>query len=744
MRRWFKNLSIRNKLIAVILTGTLLSLTFGFAFVLFNDVRTLQREMIDDGVAIARITGESSVSDLAFHDEDEAQRTLAKLAAVPTIEAAYLFDPSGHLFATFHRGKHPPAAPLPAAHPIREFRDHALYVSEPVVYNGETYGTIYVRLSTRALDDKVRTHILTLLAILGALAALSVAFAFRFEKLVSAPILELAATARRISEQHDYSIRVKKNSDDEIGLLSEGFNDMLSQIERRQRERDEADQRTREKSQFLANMSHELRTPLNAIIGFSEILGTRVADRLNEKERRFVENIHSSGQHLLGIVNDILDLSKIEAGKMEINPEEMVVETAIDGVGTLMKGLSGRRNVTIQVQVPEALPRIVADPVKVKQILYNLLSNAVKFSPEGSSVYVRGTRLTAERSPLGEESVELSVIDHGIGIDPKDQQRIFDEFQQVESNLARHFEGTGLGLAIVRRYVEMHAGHLRVDSALGRGSTFTVLLPVEFRGSAVPLPRRQPVEMSSSGSPRVLVIEDEEPAYQTIARQLERAGFTPSHARNGEDGLLLARAIRPVAITLDLVLPGVDGWEVLKTLKNDPGTQPIPVIIVSVIDNRELGLAFGADDYLTKPIDGDRLVSALRKHVKRGMKNVLVIDDDREMHALLDARLRPEGYRLTHAYVGADGVDRAANEEPSLIILDLMMENMAGLELATRLRSDPRTARLPILALTAADVTARERERLQEKITALMARTDLDGSRLTAVVQQLVERQLEA
>jgi signal transduction histidine kinase/DNA-binding response OmpR family regulator len=725
-----RKLSIRNKLIAIVLLATILPLVFGFAVVVINERSTLRRDMLDDAVAIARVTAENAVPDIAFGDREAAVTTLSKLESVPSVQRAFLFDKEGNLFATWTRSGR--ATTPPTSPSARLWSGRNLEVSEPVSYNGERYGTISLDLTTAGLQAKLRGHLVTLLILTAIVVAAAFVLGVRLEKIVSQPILDLAALARDVSERHDYSVRVRTAGEDEIGVLADGFNEMLTQIERRSRERDEADQRTREKSQFLANMSHELRTPLNAIIGFSEILHTRLEGRAAERELKFLDNINSSGQHLLGIVNDILDLSKIEAGRMEMAPERFPIALAVDGVCTLMRGVSTQRRVQLEVDLEPDLPEIEADPVKVKQILYNLVSNAVRFSPEGSTVTIRAELRKDGEPPLYEESIRLSVIDRGIGIDPKDHARIFMEFQQVDSRISRQFGGTGLGLTLVKKFVDLHGGLVELTSALGAGSTFAVTLPMRFHGKGMTRPR--PIADRGKKHRRVLVIEDEIDAFRSIEESLRVAGFEPVNARSGEEGIALARELQPAAITLDLMLPGIDGIEVLKRLKADPKTRSIPVIIVSMTNNRELAVAFGASDYFVKPVDYDQLLGSLRRHVRGGNPRLLVVDDDRELHDMLDGRLRQHGYSLVHAYGASEGFVRASTEEPSLVILDLMMQEMNGFDLATQLKSDPRTSSLPILVVTEHELTGGDRERLIGKINGLVDRGDV-----VSAIRNLVE-----
>ncbi len=500
----------------------------------------------------------------------------------------------------------------------------------------------------------------------------------------------------------------------------------------------------RMKSQFLANMSHELRTPLNSIIGFSEILLERLVGEIPTKYVKFLHNIHSSGQHLLGIINDILDLSKVEAGKMDVHPEAFRVGSAIDGVLNVMHGMASKRRISFAVDAPDTIPTVETDPAKFKQILYNLLSNAVKFSPEHSTVLVSARHLPAAESPIGVEALAIAIADKGIGIAAADQEVIFHEFRQADGTATRAFGGTGLGLSLVKKFVELQGGIVSLDSEVGKGSTFTVTLPLRSRGAVRGAAAPQQAFEKLPGDNRILVVEDDLVAYQSISRSLTDAGYFPIRARHGEEALALAKSLKPSAVTLDLALPGLSGWDVLKRLKADPVTKLIPVVIISMMDNRELGITLGADDYFVKPVDREQLVARLNAIApprSPRTARLLLVDDDPAIHEFLESELGQLGYSVEHAMSGAEGLDRAIRARPDALVLDLMMPDVTGFEVAAALKARADTAHVPIIVLTAKDLSEDERSRLQGKIAAMVQKGQAAPSRLVEAIRDLESRQ---
>jgi signal transduction histidine kinase/DNA-binding response OmpR family regulator len=505
-----------------------------------------------------------------------------------------------------------------------------------------------------------------------------------------------------------------------------------------------SEEANRLKSQFLANMSHELRTPLNSIIGFSELLVDRLGNSLEPRHTKFLHNILNSGRHLLQLINDILDLSKIEAGRMELSFERVVLRDLVAGVQTVVAGLANKGQIRLAADLAPDLPVLVADAPKLKQILYNLLSNAIKFSPPDTEVRLSVRRLEGTSG----SQVEILVRDQGIGIRPEDQALIFEEFRQVDGGATRTYGGTGLGLALVRRFAEMQGGEVTVQSELGKGSTFRVVLPVDASRAVVtrgagPV-AGELVDSSPSGErPVILVVEDDPEFFRALAFDLESEGYAPLRARHGEEALELARRLQPTAITLDLVLPGLDGWEVLKALKADPETAAIPVIVVSMIENHELGFALGADDYMVKPLNRGNFLGRLRElaaHGPREGATVLLIDDDAQVHDLVGTQLRRAGYQLESAFGGRDGLARAEQAHPAVIVLDLMMPEMSGFEVAAELRARPATADIPIIILTAKDLSPEDRRQLSGKISALLAKDPAQRRQLLDTIRRLDRR----
>lgn len=489
------------------------------------------------------------------------------------------------------------------------------------------------------------------------------------------------------------------------------------------------------KSEFLSNMSHELRTPLNAIIGFSDLMTREPVDAAapdrTSVPSEWVEHINASGRHLLELINDILDLAKVEAGRIDLHCEALDLKPVVGAAVAALRPLMVRKGLELVQDIGPVA--VSADRVRLRQILDNLLSNAIKFTADGGRIDV-----TARR--VGDE-VQFSVSDTGVGIAPEDHERVFEEFQQVGDRGSRA-SGTGLGLALTRRLVLAHGGAITVESELGKGSRFTVTLPAaESPTQPDPAASRTPdaeVENAAAGS--VLVIEDDVAAVRLLRTYLEHAGYAVRVAGNGPTGLADATSDPPDAIVLDVILPGIDGWEVLRRIKLDPRTWSVPVVMVTVVAEQEVGLALGAVDYLVKPIDPAVLVDILGRHIGLGAAaapvTALAIDDDASSLRVIAACLEQQGVEVLTASGGEEGLALARSRSVDVILCDLLMPDVDGYAVVAELQRDPATRGIPILVVTAQDLTATDKARLNGNILGIVQK----GNTLEAGISRWLAR----
>jgi signal transduction histidine kinase/CheY-like chemotaxis protein len=647
-----QNLSIKRKLILITMLTSSLALLLSSASFLIYDLISFRQLLTQDLKTQAQIIGYNSAVAMAFRDEAAATATLSALTAKDDILGAVLYTSDGKPFAHFYRGDKPQDSELPSEIPNSHYRFHKghLEVFQDVNLNGDHLGTLILISDMRQWTLRARRYALIFLVVVLAAASFALLVSSKLQRMISQPILELEQTIRMVSANKNYALRATNFYGDEVGQLIDGFNTMLSEIQHRdnalqsanselqartgeleeeitQRKQVQeellsakhaAEEASRAKSAFLANMSHELRTPLNAIIGYSEMLGEEARDAGNLATVKDLEKIQTAGKHLLALINDVLDLSKIEAGKMGLHLESFEITPMVNQIVTTLEPAAVKNGNKINVTMPRNLGVMKADITKVRQILINLLSNACKFTENGTiSVSVERQRLE------GEQWIRFSVTDTGIGITKEQQKKLFQEFAQADTSISRKYGGTGLGLAITYRFARLMKGNITVASEPGRGSTFVVELPAEVKAEnpAEPTvaenitdPADDPSKGTAAEADSVVVIDDDPAVRDLMSRFLSKNGFEVFAAETGDQGVQIAKQARPLVITLDVNLPGSDGWETLKKLKTDPELANTPVIMVTIMDVESKALGLGASNYLTKPVNRERLVEMIQNH----------------------------------------------------------------------------------------------------------------------------------
>jgi len=534
--------------------------------------------------------------------------------------------------------------------------------------------------------------------------------------------------------------------------LVEDLNNSKYELEKKALELEEMNikiqEATRLKSQFLANMSHELRTPLNSIIGFTGIILQGIVGELNDEQNKQLNMVYESAKHLLGLINDILDLSKIEAGKIEIIPAQFDVKELIGTVEKMISPMIEEKGLILEVAISEDIPATICnDKNRIKQVLINLLSNATKFTETGqismavrSSMLVPGSSLEYfKKEELS--SIVFSVTDTGIGIKPEHLPNVFDEFKQIEGPLKEKPTGTGLGLAISKNIVEMMGGRICAESEYGKGSRFQFTIPIKEIAEA----KRPPVISPEALDPNkklVLTIDDEVEAQEIVKTYLKTEGYEVIQAYNAMEAMELAKKYHPFAITLDIVMPGKDGWDILHELKKDPKTKSIPVICISILDNREMGISLGAIEYMVKPINKDQLMEELQRLEEQfRIYDILIVDDEPQAIELLAQYLTAEKrYIVRKAYGGKDGLSRVKEGRPDLIILDLMMPEVDGFEVIRNLKKSEETKDIPIIIVSAKKLTQEEIEYLNNNIEKIIRKGDFSKEELLEDIKRFLEK----
>jgi signal transduction histidine kinase/CheY-like chemotaxis protein len=721
----------------------------------------------------AQILASNTMSALVFDDPDSAAKSLAALKADPHILSAVIYDARGQAFANYSRdasGAVPSLPQVPSGQAEGHWiRNNEIELVRIMFLDGRPSGVIYIRSDVDAIIERLELYvgIASVVLLISLLAALVVSAFFR--KSVAEPIIRLAEVAREVSQNRSYSLRAPRIQGlGEVSVLIDSFNQMMAQIEKGKaslekahdelelrveertaelvaaqkeveaysksilRAKEDVERASRFKDQFLSTMSHELRTPLNAVLGFSELLADARYGPLTEKQARYVNHIHSSGQHLLRLINDILDLSKIEAGRLQLSIEEVAVNASFAEVCESLHPLVEKNSHLLIQSAPPGLT-IRADATRFRQMLMNLLGNAIKFTPKGGKIELVATHVS--------DMVRIEVRDSGPGIPPEEKKRIFEAFHRMKQN-EKASEGTGLGLAITRKLVELHGGQLDVESQVGAGSCFFFTLPGACCAGKVDENHNASREGAPNSLAKILVVEDDASAAYLLESQLSSAGYRVAVCKDPQRAVEMAVEVQPDVITLDVVMLPLNGWDVLSKLKSDPRTANIRVVMVTVMDQRNTGLLLGADEYIVKPVDKSVLLGAVERCLNHGnsaassSRSILVVEDDSPTREFIVELLSNHGYAVTSAADGVHARVRVKTHQPHLVILDLNLPEVSGFGLIAEWRKSADTAALPIIVLTNKDLTNDEREYLRTNTEALLSKHDPWRKELLRQVRQ--------
>ncbi len=724
----FRELSIKRRVTLLLAAVAGIALLGSFLAFLAYERLTLRESQVRSLRTQALVLSQVIGVDLTFGTPLSGSRSLQHLSNNPRILAARIYDDEGRPFGDYLLQGH--ELPLPE-HPQGEsalFSRNHLDVFQRIHVDGEFKGTLFIRSDLKEIDA-IFIGSVQMMAMVGAvLMGLVFLASFLLQKQISEPILAVSRTARRISEERDYTLRIEPTQGGEIATLAAAFNDMLNQIQQRDAQlldyqdhleeqvaqrseellrantqlllaKEKAEEASKAKSSFLANMSHELRTPLNAILLYSELLTDEARERGIPDMVSDLDRIQGAGKHLLSLIDEILDLSKIEAGRMTVFMEDIELSQLLQDIKDTVTPLVAKNHNRFEVTSHPSLSFIRSDMKILRQSLMNLLNNASKFTDHGM-IHLRALP-DADSGYL-----RFEVEDTGIGMTADQQQRIFQEFTQADESTTRRFGGTGLGLTLCRRFAEMLGGTISVESEVGKGSTFTLRIP---KVSLAPKAAGEAAALSALGvKTKVLIIDDDPSMRDALSRMLTKEGYWVAMAAGGKEGLEMARSIRPAVITLDVAMPGMNGWQVLSALKEDPELRDIPVVLITMMEGRAQGFALGAMAYLQKPITREDLMQVLSRFESREDCPLLVVEDDPDTLAGLNRVLEAEGWRTRLAADGLQALQVLKETRPCALILDLMLPGMDGFQLLAEMQAHPEWTRIPVLVLTAKELTQQD------------------------------------
>jgi signal transduction histidine kinase/DNA-binding response OmpR family regulator len=782
--QWFRDMPIKRKLSLVVVLTSSGALLLACLALITSEMITFRREMARNLIVLASGIAYNSSAALDFNDPAAVTETLSALRVEDHVMGGCLYTEDDVIFAQYVRKGTQVTFPNKPGADGYQFEKDRLVLFRPVMQNDRRLGTIYVQADLEAVDDRLRVYAGVVAAVLVAAFLVSLVFSAILHRFIARPILEMAATTKAISEKKDYSVRAEFRSQDELGLLTDGFNQMLTSIQERETALSQTNEalkqeigerirtqeeltrlnetleqrvaeRTREaveanraKSEFLANMSHELRTPLNSVIGFANILLKNKGRNLQSDDLTFLDRIVANGKHLLSLINQILDLSKIEARKVELELAPVPLDAMVREVVAQLEGQVRGRDVRLLVELPPAVAPFETDAAKLKQVLINLVGNAIKFTEKGRVT----VRVVAD--PATGRPTRIDVADTGIGIPTERLGQIFEAFQQADPSTARKFGGTGLGLTISQALCQLLGYRIEVASEVNKGSTFRIILvrPSEPlpAGTGSDARAARPLKPSTTWHGRsleewsglrtrvVLVIDDEPDARLLLTHFIEECGYRVITAGSGEEGLRMAREVQPDLITLDLLMPRMDGWQVLSAIKTDPQIAHIPVVVISVVAREKKGTVFGAVEVLQKPVTREELLPVLKRTLGHKTGKVLVVDDADDDRHLLVNYLAEEEVEIETAVNGQDGLDKIERFPPDLIILDLIMPVMDGVGFLSHIRRDARYRHVPVIVCTVKELNANEKLRLSQQAQAVLQKTEDMEKELRQVLRQLL------
>jgi signal transduction histidine kinase/CheY-like chemotaxis protein len=692
---------------------------------------------------------------ILFGDQSAARESLASVRGISDIVWARAYDAHGDLLSQFPaRDSALPGGAAPAWVALSPAR-RGLVTSEtelrqPIMIDGERVGELRLGVRFRTLGSILQETALSAFVMFAVCLIFALFVASVLGRMVLRPIERLSTAMVEVGDSGDFSVSLPRDEDPDFNVIVDSFNAMLDEINARNAElsataqdlrhaRDEAEEANRAKSQFLANMSHELRTPLNAIIGYTEVLQEELATAGMERSLEDVQWIYSSARQLLGLINGILDLSKIEAGRMDVDIHAFDVNKLLQEVSAMLEPLAGQKGNRLHLQIDPTIGVAHTDSTKLRQCLLNLGSNACKFTDNGHVVIVARTE---------GQMLVFEVSDTGIGMSPDELDRLFQPFVQADASTTRRYGGTGLGLAITWRFAEMLGGGVDVMSAPCEGATFTLRIRADGRPDHVvpddaPADEEdEPVAMRdrATGRPLALIVEDEPSSVQLLMRLVEQAGYDAVVAGDGEKGLDRARLHRPDLILLDIGLPGMNGWQVLDVLEGDDRLQSIPTVVVSVDDDRRRSLGSGACDHLVKPINRRELVDILGLYAGRQDGLVLIVEDDEAMARLLERGVSQLGFATRVVGDGRAALEVLGKENVNLLLTDLRLPHLDGFALVDAVAAMPADRRPPVMVVTAKILNADEQGQLDGKVAQLLPKSGLSPRKLASNIIDLVPR----